>query len=136
MNKQKTILPVQANFAERMIGFCSACGAEVIDLKKDKRARFLPNYRDHLVELDNNSMMRVAVCEKCKIELASGKSKKTADKILENHKTYWNNHKAPQGFEKFKIVDSNTSKSKFFRKREKRQQEEELNKLIQTNVEF
>lgn len=90
-----------------------------MDLTKRGQSRLLSNYRDHIVELSNGTLMRVGVCQNCKELLVSGKIvKKTADNILKRHKDYWaTDEHAPRGFEDFEIIDPNTDEEKFAKKR-------------------
>jgi len=128
-----TQLPQQPKLSEKMIGRCSHCGVNIIELKQTKKKRITSDYCEHLLELSNKTLMRVAVCPNCKVLLVSGdKVLKTADKIIKNHIDYWNHHQrqAPGDYKELYVVDPNTSKSKFFRKREKAIQEEEIKKLI------
>lgn len=121
---------------KRMIGFCSSCGEVVIDLTKDGRkasAKFKENYKEHIIELSNKTIMRVGVCDKCKIELVSGKNPlKIAKKIIKNHIDYWTGHRkeAPRSFEEIKVVHPNTNLRQFLRKKEKVNQDRELTKML------
>jgi len=103
-----------------MIGKCSNCDTQVMDLNRRGQDRFLSNYRDHIVELSNNTLMRVGVCQNCKALLEDEKTaQEVADNILKKHKDYWNNDEyAPIGFEDFTIIDQNTNEDKFAKKRE------------------
>jgi len=102
-----------------MLGKCSNCKTQIMDLELRGRKRLLDNYRDHIVELSNGTLMRVGVCVNCKILLVAGaKVKETADNILKNHKDYWENDQyAPKGFKDFIIVDPNSTEDKFMKKR-------------------
>ena len=118
-----------------MLGYCSACGAKIIEItieKGKKKARFLDNYKEHIIELSNNTIMRVAVCDKCKVELVAGKSKKTANKIVENHIAYWDNKplNSPMDYQKIICINSNTTEMDFLRKKEKQAQEIEIAKKL------
>ena len=106
------------DFKETLVGVCTACGTEIMDLTiKKKKQRRLENYREHIVELSNNTLMRVAICEKCKVKLVSGKDvQATADLILENHKFYWD-LKKQKWHKELKIEDPNTSKEKYLSKK-------------------
>ncbi len=102
-----------------MIGICSNCDTQVMDLNRRGQDRFLLNYRDHIVELSNNTLMRVGVCVNCKKLLEDEKTaQETSDNILRKHKEYWNSDEyAPIGFEDFTIIDPNTNEEKFAEKR-------------------
>jgi len=118
-----------------MLGKCSACGTQVIEIKKENgkvKAKYLSNYKEHIIELSNHSIMRVAVCDKCKVELVAGKSKEIAVKIVDNHIDFWGKNKktAPKEFASLTCVNSNTTLQDFTRKIEKIKQEAELNKQL------
>ena len=102
-----------------MLGKCSNCKTQIMDLELRGRKRLLDNYRDHIVELSNGTLMRVGVCVNCKALLVAGlKVKDTADNILKNHKDYWEKDShAPDGFKSLIITDSNTSEDKFMKKK-------------------
>lgn len=102
-----------------MLGFCSNCGQQIMDLTKKGQDRLLINYRDHMVELNNGTLMRIGVCQNCKELLVAGNDvMKVAKKILDNHKNFWDNDEhAPVGYEKFDIADPNTDEEKFMAKR-------------------
>lgn len=112
---------------QTMIGWCSSCGVQVMDLTKKGAKRFLPNYREHYVELSDRTLMRVGVCEDCRSSLTSGPNvAKTADKILKNHKTYWKfNGRRESAYKDLKIEDPNTDELKFRRNRQLRKHQEE-----------
>jgi len=112
-----------------MLGICSNCGTQIMDLNQRGQDRLLTNYRDHIVELSNGTLMRVGVCVNCKELLVAGKKvKETADKIMEKHKEYWRNDEhAPRGFEDFSITDPNTDEDKFRKKRGDKIVKEEKN---------
>lgn len=80
------------------------------------------NYRDHIIELSNGTLMRVGVCQNCKELLVAGKKvKATADNILKRHKDYWNTDEhAPKGYKLFSITDPNTDEDKFMVKRKQK----------------
>ena len=134
MSKLKTTqLPQQPSLSEKMIGRCSHCGMNIIELKAEKKKRITSDYVEHLLELSNKTLMRVAVCPNCKALLVSGdKVSETADKIMQNHIYYWDFHQKqrPEDYKSLFVTDPNTSKSKYFRKREKDIQIEETKKLI------
>ena len=90
-----------------------------MDLTLRGQKRLLGNYRDHIVELSNGTLMRVGVCVNCKALLVAGsKVEDTADNILKNHKEYWNNDPyAPKGYKSLIITDSNSTEEKFMQKR-------------------
>lgn len=119
-----------------MTGFCSHCGVEIMDLSKRKRARILPNYREHTIQVSSGSLLRVGVCDECKAKLVSGDVvKKTADKILANHKIYWNfNIKdRPEHSKKYKaltVSDPNSDITKVAIQRKQRKEEENLTRKI------
>lgn len=120
---------------KKLLGHCTACGEEVIDLsKKDKRAsaKFLLNYREHTIMLSNDTLMRVSVCVKCKAQLTSGDATGTAKKIVENHIKYWKNHikEAPVGYAKYKCIHPNMDFASFIRLKEKKIREQKLLNLI------
>jgi len=102
-----------------MLGKCSNCKTQIMDLELRGRKRLLDNYRDHIVEISNGTLMRVGVCVNCKILLVAGtKVKETADNILKNHKEYWEVDKyAPKGFKDLFIADPNSTEDKFMKKR-------------------
>lgn len=106
-----------------MLGFCSACGAKIIDIKKKggkASLRKLENYKEHIVELSNGTIMRVAVCDNCKIELVAGKALDTAKTILSNHKDYWENNRKKKDITDYaglKIINPNTDLGTFLKKR-------------------
>ena len=119
---------------ETMTGYCSSCGAEVIDLVAKK---FLPNYTTHIVELSDGTIMKVGVCTACKLKLTSGKNvQKTADAILNNHKTYWSDKKArPRNFKDLMITDPNTSFEKNKIKKMKAEHKKKLEKIAEKEAE-
>jgi hypothetical protein len=120
----------------QMLGYCSACGVKVIEVKKDGKkasAKFMTNFKEQIIELSNKTIMRVGVCDKCKEKMVSGKDPlEVAQKIIDNHIEYWKNHKreAPRGYEDLKATHPNTDLRQFLRRREKAMQEKELNKLV------
>ena len=80
----------------------------------------ISRYMKRIIEINDKHLMRVAVCDKCRIKLISGsKVQETADNILENHKKHWRKEKkgAPQGFKDFKVSDPNTNHQKHLRKK-------------------
>lgn len=111
-----------------MVGYCSSCGVEIIDLEAKK---FLPNYANHIIELSNGTLMQVGVCVDCKLKLVSGnKVQKTADDILKNHKIYWKDSKdKPKDNETLTVVDPNSDSYKFHQKKILKEHEEHLKKL-------
>ena len=111
-----------------MIGWCSSCGVQVMDLTKKGAKRFLPNYKEHYVELSDHTLMRIGICEDCRANLTSGPDVlKTAAKILKNHKTYWKFVGLGKKYQDLKVEDPNTDEGKFRRNRVLRKhQEEEL----------
>jgi hypothetical protein len=120
----------------QMLGFCSSCGKSIIDLKKKGKkasAKFTEDYREHIIELSNFTIMRIAVCAECKEYLVSGAEViKMAQKIVDNHILYWKNHKkgAPKNYDKIKVVNPNTTPRDFMRKKEKKRREEEVVKFL------
>ena len=105
----------------KMLGYCSACGEKIIEAKmQGKRKaslRKLPNYKEHIIELSNGTIMRIAICDKCKVELVAGKSQKTAEKILDNHIAYWSTAKSkPTDYKNLSVVNSNTDLGTFIKK--------------------
>jgi hypothetical protein len=98
-----------------------------MDLTRKGQERFLVNYRDHVLEISNGTLMRVGVCQNCKELLVAGKKvKKTAEDILENCKAFWrgSDEYAPHGFEMFEVIDPNTDEDKFALKRKNKNLEE------------
>ena len=90
-----------------------------MDLELRGQKRLLTNYRDHIVELSNGTLMRVGVCVNCKALLVAGlKVKETADNILKNHKAYWDGDRyAPKGYKSPIIIDPNSTENKYMQKR-------------------
>lgn len=71
---------------EIKIGFCCNCDVKIMDLKqRDPKLRKLPNYREHHFRLNNNSLMKIAVCEKCDRDMDQEKAKHIMDR---HHKTW------------------------------------------------
>lgn len=109
-----------------MLGKCSACGLKIIDITVNRTKaslRKLPNYHEHTIELSNGTIMNVAVCDTCKIELVSGKAKKKADEILDKHIQFWDARKkhkdTPRGYQTLKISNPNTDLATFLKKQER-----------------
>lgn len=113
---------------EKIIGNCSCClEVQILDSTKRGRAKFLPEYRDHYIELDNGQLMRVGVCTQCKSGLVQGKNVlKLAKKIWKNHQEFWDrnlpdfkerNPASQSTFKDWKIADPNTSVEKHRKKR-------------------
>lgn len=127
-------MPTLNEKMKTMTGYCSACGAQIIDLS-GVRPRLLPNYREHIIELSNETMMRVGVCVTCKGKLVSGsKVKTTANAILANHRIYWGVQKRrPKNFDKLTVSDPNTDEKKFNRARKERRHAEALKKSKKGN---
>jgi len=102
-----------------MLGKCSNCKTQIMDLELRGQKRLLTNYRDHIVELSNGTLMRVGVCVNCKALLVAGlKVKETADNILKNHKAYWDGDRyAPKGYKSLIIIDPNSTENKYMQKR-------------------
>ena len=116
-----------------MTGYCTACGVEIMDLSEKGKARLLESYASHIVELSDGTLMQVGVCADCKLKLVSGENvKKTADKILDNHKTYWSGQddkKRPIDYDKMTVTDPNTSPEKHFKKKAIKEHEEKITRL-------
>ncbi len=134
-----------------MIGKCTSCNKAIMTLKSLKSLKALKAlkakevkeanknnkwlkldiYREHTLELSNNTLMRVAVCIDCKVKLVSSNLvKNIGNTILKKHKEYWKNQKdKPKGFEKFTVVDYNTNFSKFRQKQQIRKHEQHLERL-------
>lgn len=125
-------MPTLKQKMQKLTGYCSHCGTEIIDLTKRKRARMLPNYREHEIQLSDGSLMRVGVCDTCKAKLVAGPDvQKTADKIVANHKIYWdaNIQDRPDHSKKYKnltCIDPNSDINKVKIQRKKRKDEEAL----------
>lgn len=117
---------------KKMAGLCCICGIPIIQIVGGK-ARLLPIFRNHIVKLSNDTLMRIGVCDIDKAKLSSGSLViATANIALANHKTYWmNNTKyAPKDFEKLTITDPNTNLSKFRREMLLKRHEEAMSKQI------
>jgi len=102
-----------------MTGTCSSCGKEIL-VKVNGKFRKSLAYREHFLELSNGTIMRVGVCEDCKIKLVTGdKVDETAEKILDNHKIYWKEHSdtAPAKYDEITVTNPNTTPSQFIRSR-------------------
>ena len=116
-----------------MVGYCSCCGIEIMDLSVKGKAKLLPNFCENELELSNGTIMPVGVCSSCKAKLVSGKAtQKTADAILANHKTYWFGKKEkerPQNFENLTVVDPNTDFIKWKQKKILKDHEDNLNRI-------
>jgi hypothetical protein len=132
----------KSRFPEKqMLGFCSACGEQVIEIKRIGRkvkAKFLPNYYEHYIELSNKTLMRIALCDKCKEYMVSGKNpKEKAQSIVNNHITYWNNNSKkkdkPKNFKNLTATNPNLSVRDFIRSREKEKQEQDMSNIITNN---
>lgn len=111
-----------------MSGYCCSCGTVIMDLtKKRPSERLLPNHRQHTIEL-SNGYLTVGVCEPCKVELVSGKAKKVADTILENHKIYVRNREGvnAERFEKVTVVNPNSSYFEYRLQRDKARQDHKI----------
>lgn len=121
---------------DEMLGFCSSCGVKIIRL--GRRPQFLENYREHYFSLSNDTLMKVGVCDVCRVELVSGDAGKMAKKILQNHKLYWatrtkkikkTNGKVskdiPRFFEKLEVENPNTNPRDFTRYLEKKRKEKQ-----------
>ena len=68
------------------LGYCSGCDKKILDFtKKDPKERKLPEYREHIFELNDDSLMKVAVCDICDKEMDS----KLADNIMKRHYKTW-----------------------------------------------
>ena len=106
------------------MGCCTNCDVQIMDMTKRGQERFLPNYREHTIELSNLSLMRVAVCLDCKDTLTheTAQSKKIADTILDRHKVWWTNNlpkkdpRMPDFHMDLSVEDANSSEEKFFPK--------------------
>lgn len=120
-----------------MLGKCSNCKTQIMDLELRGQKRLLTNYRDHIVELSNGTLMRVGVCVNCKALLVAGlKVKETADNILKNHKAYWEGDQyAPKGYKSLIIIDPNSTEAKFMQKRADRTLDEK-ERLDMQRLEF
>jgi len=93
-------------------GSCCLCNENLIDWANNK---LKDNAFSHYLEISKKQMLVVLICTKCRSLLTAGnKVKKTADKILEMHKSFWKNNpkNAPSNFEDFKVTDANCSDKK------------------------
>lgn len=110
---------------KQMVGYCTNCGTQIIDITRPRGKKALPNYAEHTMELSDGSMLKVAICTTCKPLLISGsKVKETADRILRHHKIYWQQHEIdehgdgrPSRFDKLTVADPGTNMLKIRRKR-------------------
>ena len=116
-----------------MVGYCSCCGIEIMDLSVKGRARLLPNFCENELELSDGTIMPVGVCTGCKAKLVSGSEvQKTADVILANHKIYWSGKEKkerPQDFENFTVIDPNSDFNKWKQKKILKDHEDHLNRI-------
>lgn len=130
---------------DEMLGFCSSCGVKIISL--GRTPKFLENFKEHYISLSNGTLMKVGVCDVCRVELVSGDAKKMAEKILENHKEYWKNRTKqvkfatrdiPKFFLKLEVKNPNTNPVDFIRKKEKdKREKQELKAMSATeSVEY
>lgn len=121
---------------DEMLGFCSSCGVKIISL--GRTPKFLENYKEHYISLSNGTLMKIGVCDMCRVELVSGDSMKMAKKILKNHKEYWRNRTKkvkftngrilrdiPRFFEKLEVGHPNTNPRDFVRLLEKKRREKQ-----------
>lgn len=110
---------------KQMVGYCTNCGTEIMDITRPRGKKALPNYTEHTMELSDGSMLKVAVCTTCKPLLVSGsKVQETADRILRHHKIYWQQHEIdehgdgrPSRFDKLTVSDPGTNILKIRNKR-------------------
>lgn len=110
---------------KRMVGYCTNCGTEIMDITRPRGKKALPNYAEHTMELSDGSMLKVAVCTTCKPLLVSGsKVEETANRILKHHKIYWEQHETddhgdgrPNRFDKLTVADPGTNALKIRTKR-------------------
>lgn len=99
-----------------MVGYCTNCGIEVMDITRARGKKKLDNYREHTLEMSDGSLLTVAVCDECKSLLVSGKKvEETADRILKHHKIYWQENERddhgdgrPNRFDKLTVSDPNS----------------------------
>lgn len=116
------------------IGLCTACDTPILDLSKKGKARFLPNYREHEMELSNESLIRVVVCDECKDVLVSDtpEAMAMATGIIERHKVWWSENlseddeRMPKFHERLAVIDSNSNLLKFRQALAERNAEKEL----------
>ena len=120
---------------QTMVGYCSSCGAQIIDLTKQGKDRFLPNFTQHTIELSNGTLMAVGVCSDCKVKLVGGKNvQATADTIVGNHKIYWavqDEGMRPKDFVTITATDPNTSYEKWYNKKILKAHADHVKKLKQ-----
>lgn len=110
---------------KQMVGYCTNCGTEIMDITRPRGKKALPNYAEHTMELSDGSMLKVAVCTTCKPLLVSGsKVEETANRILRHHKIYWEQHETddhgdgrPNRFDKLTVADPGTNILKIRTKR-------------------
>lgn len=114
---------------EKMVGYCSSCGADIFTSTSGKR-RPLPTYREHTIGLTDGTLMKVGVCSECKLSLVSGANVlKTAKKIIANHKIYWRKSKdKPAAFEDVDVDDPNTNYRRFKQARDHKENERKQHK--------
>lgn len=102
---------------KQMVGYCTNCGTEVMDITRSRGKRKLDNYREHTMEISDGSLLNVAVCDTCKSLLVSGnKVEETSNRILKHHKIYWQENRKddhgdtpPDAFDKLVITDPNSN---------------------------
>lgn len=100
-----------------MVGYCTNCGVEVMDITRARGKKKLDNYREHTMEMSDGSLLSVAVCEECKTLLVTGdKVQETAERILKHHKIYWQENSKddhgdarPSRFDKITISDPSSN---------------------------
>ena len=88
----------------------------------------MTNYRDCTVELSDDTLMRIGVCQNCKALLDDeATAQATADHIMEKHIDFWAKFGGARTdkFRDLKIVDINITEERFEEKRKARTDEQE-----------
>lgn len=101
---------------------CYSCDKQIIKvLNKDgvKKIKIKENFREHTIELSNNTIMRVAVCKECKEILMTEAGKEKVDIILAKNKLHWSKgRKINKGnFDKLTVINTNITKRKFLKRK-------------------
>jgi hypothetical protein len=124
---------------EIKIGFCTNCDTQIFDPSQKGHVRFLPEYNEHVIELSNESLMRVGVCSKCKDTLVRGNqdAEDMASNILERHKLWWGNHlpaedpRKPKFHHALAVVDTNSNPAKLRKRIKENETEKEKVRMEQ-----
>src|SRR4030042_154527 len=86
---QQRLANKMAKIMEKLrLGYCCYCDRKILDLsKRNPIERKLPDYKEHFLKLNDNSLMKIAACKDCDKKMDSD----MADFIMKRHYKTWEN---------------------------------------------